>query len=550
MNAMNSLITLRRPEVKATVRQGSTVWIGAADGLYRLEQGALLPIATWSGQKIAAMGAAGEGLILAATDTQGLSIHLTDREGEVVRSLPALPNDEAKSLLAGQCVLAGGKKGIYRLDDAGWHHVYGEGHTEVIGLEERGGRLLAFAKKQGPRAQPALIVSDDGGTSWRIELETTYHDGILAASDGGYITRWRGPWSPGQPVHFEKNAANAALFEPGRMAWIAGNTLCMRFDNGARLNIKDARFAEAEQLQLLERHALVAGGNGAFLVDLHSAHVRDLFEGHQTPAEAAKLKKLWALENGRLLATASYGTFFSDDEGATWTPATGDWAVLDAEGLALSPDGAWYLAAQRGLFVSWSNGASWKQVKFSTSPHFAELTAMVFAGDRLVLGSKAGLFVSEPGLPKQLVPVAGLGACVIAGLLVESSGGVLVGTADGRLERLDPHTGQLDVLAVFRGACRPLAQRGQSVDVLSAGLLYCVAPGQVTPIVPPEGVQRIDAVAAAQGDLIAWNREQGWRLSEALGAWTLLAQWPPHVKSVAASARTVVTDRCQVSVVD
>jgi hypothetical protein len=63
-------------------------------------------------------------------------------------------------------------------------------------------------------------------------------------------------------------------------------------------------------------------------------------------------------------------------------------------------------------------------------------------------------------------------------------------------------------------------------------------------------VQRIDAVAAAQGDLIAWNREQGWRLSEALGAWTLLAQWPPHVKSVAASARTVVTDRCQVSVVD
>lgn len=550
MIAENPLVCLRRPEVKATVRQGDTIWIGASDGLYRLHQGALVPITAWSGRKIAAMASAESGLLIAAASADGLGLYLTDHHAETIRTLPPLPGDEPKSLLAGKCLLAGGKKGIYRLDAAGWTHVYGEGHTEVIALDASGGRLLAFAKKQGPKAQPALIVSDDGGASWRIDLETTYHDGILAYRDGQYVTRWRGPWSPGQPVRFEKDAANAAVFEPGRTGWVAGNKLCLRFDTGARLDLKDPHFAEAEQLQLLEAHAVVAGGNGAFLVDLYSAQVTDLFEGRATQATAAKLKKLWLLEEGRLLATASYGTFFSDDAGGTWTPAHSDWAVLDAEGLALSPDGAWYLAAQRGLFISWSNGASWKQVKFSTRPHFAELTALAFAGDRMVVGSKAGLFVSEPGVPKQLQPMAALGHCTIAGLLVELTGTVLVGTADGRLARWVPHSGQLDVLAVFHGACRPLAQRGQTVDVLSAGALYSVAAGQVTPIAPPEGAKRFDAVAAPQGDLIAWNGTHGWRLAQASGAWTGIAQWPAQVKSVAAGLRVAVTDRSHVNMVD
>lgn len=546
----NPLVRLRRPEVKATVRLGDTVWIGASNGLYRLHRGDLVAITAWSGRKIAAMATAEDGLLIAAGSADGLGLYLTDHNGETLHTLPPLPGDEPKSLLAaGKCLLAGGKKGVYRLDAAGWVHVYGEGHTEVIGLQTSGGSLLAFAKKQGPKAHPALIVSDDGGARWRIELETSYHDGILAYSEGRYVTRWRGLWSPDQPVRFEKDAANAAVFEPGRTGWVAGNKLSVRFDTGARLDLKDPRFAEAEQLQLLDTHAVVAGGNGAFLVDLYSAMVTDLFEGHAIQADAAKVKKLWPLEDGRLLATASYGTFFSDDGGSTWTPAQSDWAVLDAEGLALSPDGAWYLAAQRGLFMSWSNGASWKQVKFATRPHFAELTALAFAGDRMVMGSKAGLFVSEPGVPKQLHPVAAIGQCTIAGLLVEPTGTVLVGTADGRLVRWDPHTGQLDVLAVFNGACRPLTQRERTVDVLSAGALYSVAPGQVRTIAPPEGAQRVDAVAAPKGDLIAWNAAHGWRLEETSGTWSGLAQWPPHVKSVAAGARTVVTDRSQVNVV-
>ena len=71
----NSLVCLRRPEVKATVRQGDTVWIGASDGLYRLHQGALVPITAWSGRKIAAMATAGDGLFVAAGSADGLVLH-------------------------------------------------------------------------------------------------------------------------------------------------------------------------------------------------------------------------------------------------------------------------------------------------------------------------------------------------------------------------------------------------------------------------------------------------------------------------------------------
>lgn len=550
MNPSHLLASLRRPEVKATARLGNTVWIGAAHGLYRLDQAELLPVSTWSGRKIAALSATADGLILAVSSSTGLTIHLTDDNGEPVRTLPSLPDDEAKSLSAGPCVFAGGKKGIYRLDGEAWTRVYGQGHTEVIGLEQVGSFVRAFAKKQGPLAQPALIVSNDGGNSWRIELETTYHDGILAERDGRYVTRWRGPWTPGQAVRHEKDAANVAVMESDRVAWIAGNKLCVRFGNRARLDIKNPRFAEAEQLQLLDTHALIAGGNGAFLLDLRSAQVLDLFEHHTIPADAAKVKKIWALEDGRMLATTSYGTFYSDDEGTEWNVSQSDWAVLDAEGLALSPDGAWYLAAQRGLFVSWNNGASWKQVKFSTRPHFAELTALAFAGDRMLLGSKAGLFVSEPGMPKQLHPVAGLSGTTVVGMLVEQVGSVLVGTTDGRLQRLDPTSGHLEVLAVFRGACKPLAQREHSVDVLSGGTLYEVAPGIVTPIALPEGVRSVDAAPTPKGDLIAWNRDQGWQRSQGAGEWTALPRWLNHAKSVAVGTRTTVTDRSDIIWVD
>lgn len=543
---MSQLISQRRPEIKASLRIGNTVWLGAADGLYGFHNGQLQSCNAWKGQKIAAIGRSDEGMIVAASSPNGLAIHLLSTSGESTRTLPALPDDEPKSLLAESGIFAGGKRGIYRLDGETWTKVYGQGHTEVIGLDRADGCIRAFVKKQGPKAQPALIVSRDEGTNWRVELETSYHDGILAASAGRYVTRWRGLWSPDQAVQHNKDAANVALFEPGRSAWVAGSKLCVRFDNGARLDIKDSRFAEAEQLLLLDGQAVVAGGNGAYQVDLFTAKVIDLFENHATQAQAAKIKKLWALEDDRLLATASYGTFYSDDGGENWSLASADWAVLDAEGLALSPDGAWYLAAQRSLFVSWNNGEHWKQVKLATQPHFAELTAIAFAGDRLLLGSKAGLFVSEAGEPKRLQHVYALGACTVLGLLVERGGTVLVGTADGRLERLTPPHARCESVAVFAGGCQPLALHGDAVTVLSAGTLYRVLPGRVERIAVPPQAHRIEAIAPPDGGLLAWNHDAAWRQTDASSGWADVPGWLPHVKSVTITDRTVVTDRSAV----
>lgn len=543
---MNQLISQRRPEIKASLRIGNTVWLGAASGLYRLLNGQLQECSAWKGRKIAAIGSSDEGMIVAASSPNGLAIHLLSASGTPTRMLPALSNDEPKSLLAEGGIFAGGKRGIYRLDGETWTKVYGHGHTEVIGLDREDGCIRAFVKKQGPQARPALIVSRDEGASWWIELETSYHDGILATSAGRYVTRWRGLWSPGQAVQHEEDAANVALFEPGRSAWVAGNKLCVRFDSGARLDIRDPRFAEAEQLLLLNGLAVVAGGNGAYQVDLFTGQVIDLFENHATEAHAAKIKKLWALEDGRLLATASYGTFYSDDGGENWSLASADWAVLDAEGLALSPDGAWYLAAQRGLFVSWNNGEHWKQVKLATQPHFAELTAIAFAGDRLLLGSKAGLFVSEPGEPKRLQHVGALGDCTVLGLLVEPGGTVLVGTVDGRLERLTPAHACCASVAVFARGCQPLALHGDAVTVLSSGTLYRVLPGQVERIAVPPQAHRIEAIAPPDGGLLAWNHDAAWRQIDASSEWADVPAWLPHVKSVVIADRTVVTDRSAV----
>lgn len=550
---MNELITHRRPEVKCALRTGASTWLGSADGLYRLKDGVLHASADWSGKKIAALGPAPRGMIVVASSAGGQSIHLLDHDGRALDTLPAPPRDELKSAVAADAaVFVGGKRGIYRQQDDAWVKVYGEGHTEIIGLSAQGARIVAFAKKQGAGMLPALIVSEDGGDSWRIALETTYHDGILAECNGRYVTRWRGPWAEGEPLRLQKDAASAAAFEGDRVAWIAGNKLCVQFDGRASLEIKDPRFAEAEALVMFERYAVIAGGNGALVLDLFTAAVRDLFEDVAIAPHAAKIKKLWALDEGRLLATASYGSYWSDDGGHNWSRCTADWSVLDAEGVALSPDGAWYLAAQRALFVSWDSGCTWKQVKLATRPHFAEMTGITFAGDRLVLGTKAGLFVSDPGQPKKLAFVQALGGCTVHGLLAVSSDRLFVGTVDGRLAQLDVAGGaegaRVDVLALFRGACTPLAIDGDALLVGSGGRIHRVTGARVAPLPLPLGAGKLDAVAHPDGGLLAWTGEAGWRLPAGATDWIALADWPARVKSVAVGERIVATDRLDVRV--
>jgi len=546
MKHIDQLDTYRRPEVKAVVLQGEEIWLGTAAGLYHLRGEQLEAHADWREHRITSLATSDAGLVVGAIHAGSPLLALTDRDGRRQQRLPDLPQDQAKALLSAQgTLLAGGKHGIYRLEEAGWRHCYGQGHTEVIGLTARQGRLLAFCKKQGVKAHPALLVSTDGGETWQLELETGYHDGILAAWDDGYLTRWRGPWRAGTPVRHQKSPYSAACQSEHARAWISGNKLVCEFANGAGVELEEPRFAEAEHLFLLsEGRALVAGISGAFLIELGSGQMHDVFAGHVVPSSAAKIKRLWNLEDDRILATATFGTFYSDNGGAHWQPAAAEWAALDAEGLALSPDGAWYLATQRGLFSSWDNGESWRHVKISTQPHFAELTDVVFVGDRLALGSKAGLFLSAEDYPKELSWVSAVGNATVHALLAE--GDILwVGTVDGRLLQIDPETGHGWIRAMFQAPCQPLRAQGDCLWVLSGGLLFEVTPQSVRPLPHPDGVERLKEAFVSEQGLLVWDHANGWALKETAAEpeWVALEEWLPAVKSVSGMAPRLVTDR-------
>ncbi|MGY6564835.1 MAG: WD40/YVTN/BNR-like repeat-containing protein [Halomonadaceae bacterium] len=547
MSRVDQLDAYRRPEVKAAVQQGSDIWLGSAAGLYRLRDAKLEAIPEWQGLRISVLAASEAGLLVGASGAEGQVLARTDVDGGLQQRLPSLPRDEAKALLCSEgATVAGGKRGLYRLEADGWRHCYGQGHTEIIGLAAERGRLLAFCKKQGSKARPALLVSTDHGESWTLELETGYHDGILAAWKVGYLTRWRGLWRTGSPIRHQKRPFSAAGESEAARAWVVGNKLVCEFANGTSVELEEPRFAEAEQLILMpEGRALVAGITGAFLVELGGGRVHDVFAGHAVPPSAAKIKRLWSLDEGRILATATFGTFYSDDGGGHWQPAAAEWAALDAEGLACSADGAWYMATQRGLFSSWDNGASWRHVKLTPQPHFAELTDLAFIGDRLALGSKAGLFLSAADRPKELTWIEAVGDATVHALLAEGSG-LWVGMVDGRLLLVDSSTGRGEVKAMFQAPCQPLLATGKTLWVLSGGQLFEVTARSVNPIAHPDGAERLKEAFASGRGLLVWDQANGWVLEEATEAprWAALEAWLPAVKSVTGMAPRLITDRC------
>jgi len=540
---MNQLDNYRRPEVKAIAQGAQSVWLGTAQGLYRLTGEHLDQVPEWCDVRINALAVSGTGLLVVVSRQDEQSICRTDAEGSRVETLPALKEDVIKSILCTEeQIIVGGKQGIYRLENAGWRRVYGQGHTEIIGLQRSGAQLLAFAKKQGSQMLPALLVSDDAGTSWKKVAETTYHDGILAAWDDLLLTRWRGLWKSGTPVKYEKAPFSVATEVDDRKAWVSGHKLVVSSHSGSKLELKDARFAEAEGLVLLPDAAIVAGINGAFRVALGTGHITDLFASERIKAEAAKIKKLWQLDEGRLLATASYGAFLSDDQGRSWQVSDAQWSVLDAEGLALSPDDAWYMATQRALFVSWDNGGSWQQVKLATQPHFAEMTALTFCADRLVLGTKAGLFISEPGKPKEMRQVAAAGAGTVHALLSDSRMRVWVGMTDGRLLRVDSQTHEVEVLAQFSAPCAPLVLRGADLLLISQKTLYQVNDRAVEAIAPPHADLMFTSGWNTAKGLLLWNHQTAWSYSSD-GLWQQLPEWMAGVKSVTGSDHLYLTDR-------
>jgi hypothetical protein len=531
-----------RPEVKGAITADGTVWLATLAGLYRWVAGEMHAIPEWQGKRLRAICKAPGGLLLSHED--GLT--LCNKEGRVRRELPPMPEDEAKSVLMSEgIVIAGGKTGIWRLEDERWTRVQQGKPYEVIGLGKSGGRLVAHVKKQGPAQCPALAISADFGRTWRHAYEGTYADLARGIYGDLIVTQWGGPHRLGETPAPRKEPVTAATMAPGLVALVGGSKLELHHGGRVRLELKHPAFAEAETLVVQGSQALVAGVQGAYLVDLNTGGVRDLFQGVAVPSHAAKVKKLFSMGDGRMLATATFGTFVSKDSGASWHPAASDWMVLDAVGLAQESGDRWWLATQRALFSSADGGQSWKHAKVSGRPHgFAEFTGIAFAQGRLALATKAGLFVSGPGGIKDLAAIPALGRRLIEGVAVDGDR-VFASDGAGGLFAIAPGSGAVTQCAQLPPKTSPLAVTKDGLLLAGKQGLTLWRDGALRAIDLPEPLSDLHATASG-GRLLVWSGDKAWSRALEGGAWVPVADWPRGVKSaslLAERGEVLATDR-------
>lgn len=528
-----------RPEVKGAFAKDDAIYLATLGGLYRWQGDRMAAVEGWEGKPLRAICKAQGGFLV----VQGDRLVICDKAAKPMRELPPIPDDEAKSVLVDEkVVFAGGKTGIWRCEGDTWEKVMGEKPYEVIGLGKSEGRLHAFVKKQGRNSEPALAISADGGFSWRHAYEGSYADLARAVGGTQIVTQWGGPHQLGEIVVPSKEPTTAAWIGGGVVAKITGSKLELLHGGRVHLEIKMPILAEAEILMILGTKALVGGVQGAYLVDLNSGDVRDLFANVAVSAEAAKIKKLFALDHGHLLATTTFGTFVSED-GAHWQASKSDWAVLDAVGIATEGDGKFWLAAQRGLFQSPDNGRSWKHAKVSGRPHgYAEFTGIAFAEGRLALASKAGLFVSGPGGIKDLRAVPELGRRLIEGVIADGAA-FLATDGAGVLFRIDPNAGTVVELAKLPAKTTPVAVDAQGLLLAGKhGLLHWRDGKTVEMALPESGLKDLHATAGG-GRLLLWAGDRAWlRQGE---SWKAVAEWPMRAKSASllSDGGVLVTDR-------
>jgi hypothetical protein len=369
------------------------------------------------------------------------------------------------------------------------------------------------------------------------------------------VTQWGGPHRLGDAVVPRKEPVTAAAIAASTVALVGGSKLELLHGGRCHMEMKHPAFAEAECLLLLGDRAVVAGVQGALLVDLSTGRFRDLFEGAAAAASSAKIKRLFPLDHGRLLATASFGTFLSDetDGAGNWRLARADWNVLDAVGLARAPDGVWWLATQRGLFQSPDNGAGWKHVKVTGRPHgFAELTGIAFAGGRLALATKAGLFVSGAGGPKDLRAVPALGRQLIEGLAAEglsAEGRAAEGRArllvasERALYRVDPADGSVERLAGLPPATEPVATADGRIWLVGKAGLFRLDGDTPVLVETVAGPGELHASVGAAG-LLVWRGEMAWLAATGTDDLRPVPDWPRGVKSAVPTVGSVIaTDR-------
>lgn len=529
-----------RPEVKGVLAKDEAIYLATLAGLYCWQDGRMAVVPGWEDKPLRAICKAQGGFLL----VQGDRLVICDKMAKPMRELPPIPGDEAKSVLVDEkIVFAGGKTGIWRLTGEAWEKVMGSKPYEVIGLGKSDGRLHAFVKKQGAGQQPALAISADGGNSWRHAYEGSYADLARAIAGTQIVTQWGGPHVLGESAPAHKEPTTAASVSGGMIAKITGSKLELLHGGRVHLEIKAPIIAEAETLVILGSQALVAGVQGAYLVDLNGGEIQDLFAGVVVPASAAKIKKLFALDAGSLLATASFGTFVSQDEGANWQASKSDWSVLDAVGVATEGNGKWWLAAQRALFSSPDGGRSWKHAKVSGKPHgFAEFTGIAFAGGKLALASKAGLFISGPNGLKDLQAVPELGRRLIEGVIADGDD-FLATDGAGVLFRIAPRSGIVTQLAQLPAKTAPVAKTGDGLLLAGKHSLISWQGGKTVELALPAADLK-DLHATGSGDhLLVWSGDRAWLRKGS--NWVQVVDWPRSAKSASLldDGGVLVTDR-------
>ncbi|MDP3229471.1 MAG: hypothetical protein Q8N13_16045 [Acidovorax sp.] len=542
-----------RPQIKAVLRERARTYIASEWGLYELDNGTLKGIAAWQGQPVQCIASASDGFLLMTEDDSGQTLHACDSAWHATGQIPVMPGEKIKALCALDAgVLVGTKSGVFRFDAGRWTRLFGDahGHGEVLWVRSTDGqRITASVKKTGPGARPALIETADGGQTWGVLPSPDYQDTVLAANGQWIVTRWKGARRRGERGETKKHPLSAAAVWEDGWAVLDGDKLETHHGQGhAGSSFYHPMLAEAEQLHLLADRVLVAGVQGAFLVDPARGTVTDLFDGMELPSELGKIKRIFVLDEGVLVTTATFGTFRSTDGGVHWQPVDAEWNVLDAEHLLKGPDGQWWLACQRALFVSPDNGQSWRYVKLKVKgAHYSELRGgIAIVNQRLFVGTKAGLLSSALSRPDAVEYVPAFEGQSIEALHGDGPHGeLIVGTATGELWRYRVDGASARKVADAEVYESVVMGTPSHFVFVSGNRVFDVQESVMREIKPGAGNGEFSLARGDADTFVLWNSTHAWqgRVGSEL---VPLAHWPVGIRhaSLGEGAKLIhTTDR-------
>lgn len=544
---METLERFARVEVKSTLRIDDRLFIGTKIGLFSRSTGEnLVPVSSTPTGEVKGLGPALGGFVFVHADRQQKEICVADSSGSITRRL-SVPEGEKPSCATakGGRVLIGTKSGVFRETGDGWERLLGASLFEVIGIRELSDRISVFVKKQGNARKPALVESFDDGKTWSTTEFSDYGDVVVDADETRVVTRWRGarPRTLNK-AGYKKHPITAAEFlADGGVVVVDGDKIEVAGPGRRKMEVFHPRIAEAECVHVLPDGIFFAGAQGAFLLDPLTGRAGDLAEGISNGMALGKRKKVFALDDGAVVATCTFGVFRSLDGGKVWEPVDSEWDVLDAERIARAPDGSWFLLCQRGLFWSRNNGARWDYLKPKLahgSRHFGEFRSIAIGADRLWLGTKAGLFSAALDRPEHLAPRDEFGTASIEALGVTGTE-LLVAVEAGGIHALPLAGGAPELRADLQIKEGMIIPDGDAIMVIGEHKAEILG-STIAPRLPIEGGHGLHAAFAPPG-LLLWDRNSGW-LKTSKQHWAEVREWPKGIRSAALTGRQIVaTDR-------